>query len=176
MGVIKQQDPMGSQNRWLIDNGGSVYFLSTLIDILFSQMLQQYNLDILVFQSARVSYTAPSSNTTILEGAIQTSPSRASRPMSRATVAPPLFSPARTATARWPLTRKQPLSALRNPRAIHPHSRRGTLPHLVGVTRKTYRTPTLPVRATPWTLHPETPQTARSFQIKRTEIPPVTET
>lgn len=100
VGVIKQQDPMGSQNRWLIDNGGSVYFLSTLIDILFSQMLQQYNLDILVFQSARVSYTAPSSNPTILEGAIQTSPSRASRPMSRATVAPPLFSLARTATAR----------------------------------------------------------------------------
>lgn len=22
VGVIKQQDPMGSQNRWLIDNGG----------------------------------------------------------------------------------------------------------------------------------------------------------
>lgn len=100
VGVIKQQDPMGSQNRWLIDNGGSIYFLSTLIDILFSQMLQQNNLDILVFQSARVSYTAPSSNPTTHEGAIQTSPSRASRPMSRATAAPPLFSPARTATAR----------------------------------------------------------------------------
>lgn len=22
MGVIKKKDPMGSQNRWLIDNGG----------------------------------------------------------------------------------------------------------------------------------------------------------
>lgn len=27
VGVIKQQDPMGSQNRWLIDNGGG-YWLS----------------------------------------------------------------------------------------------------------------------------------------------------
>lgn len=24
VGVIKQQDPLGSQNRWLIDNGGSL--------------------------------------------------------------------------------------------------------------------------------------------------------
>lgn len=27
VGVIKQQDPMGSNNRWLIDNGGSLWFL-----------------------------------------------------------------------------------------------------------------------------------------------------
>lgn len=28
VGVIKQQDPMGSQNRWLIDNGGNLCLLS----------------------------------------------------------------------------------------------------------------------------------------------------
>lgn len=28
VGVIKQQDPMGSQNRWLIDNGGGYWYLA----------------------------------------------------------------------------------------------------------------------------------------------------
>lgn len=28
VGVIKQQDPMGSQNRWLIDNGGGYCFMA----------------------------------------------------------------------------------------------------------------------------------------------------
>lgn len=27
VGVIKQQDPMGSNNRWLIDNGGRCFVL-----------------------------------------------------------------------------------------------------------------------------------------------------
>lgn len=31
VGVIKQQDPMGSQNRWLIDNGGRCFFLYFLV-------------------------------------------------------------------------------------------------------------------------------------------------
>lgn len=33
VGVIKQQDPMGSHNRWLIDNGGKAFELGEMISL-----------------------------------------------------------------------------------------------------------------------------------------------
>lgn len=37
VGVIKQQDPMGSNNRWLIDNGGRSFALRSIDHVLMAE-------------------------------------------------------------------------------------------------------------------------------------------
>lgn len=107
-----------------------------------------------LLQSPRVLCTAPSSNPTIHAGATLTSPSRASRPTSRATEAPRPSSPARTATALSPSTRRRRRSASPqpSPRATPHRTPRWTPlpPPPAGAIKETRRRPiaTLAIRAT----------------------------
>lgn len=93
VGVIKQQDPMGSNSRWLIDNGGMYIFLLkwTLLLNLINRFFG--------YQGLRGSYTVPSSNPTTRAAVSQMYPLRANLPMSPDMEAPRPSSPAKTATA-----------------------------------------------------------------------------
>lgn len=98
VGVIKQQDPMGSNSRWLIDNGGMLFVTRYVFLLKWSLLFNPINL-FLDYQWLRALCTVPSSNPTTHAEVSQMYPLRANLPMSPDMEAPRPSSPAKTATA-----------------------------------------------------------------------------
>lgn len=48
VGVIKQQDPMGSNSRWLIDNGGMLFVTSYMFLLKWSLLVNPINLFLVI--------------------------------------------------------------------------------------------------------------------------------
>lgn len=140
VGVIKQQDPMGSNSRWLIDNGGRLSVIKYIFlpnGHFFSTVSTSF-----VFQSLRGLYTVPSSNPTTRAEVSQTCLLRANLPMSLDTEAPHPCSPAKTATAPSPSarTRLQSVFPHHSLQANLPHTPHWTRPHHIGVIQGMYPT------------------------------------